>query len=332
MYCKPQKLFSDSPVRAIFKQQPEDFCVTEELGFSPSGHGEHVYLYVEKGGLNTEQVAKDIANQLGVSARQIAVSGLKDKQAITQQWFSFIWPIKKELPLLSGESWRVLQMQRHDKKLRKGSHQRNFFKIILRELEGDLAELEKRLLLIQQQGFPNYFGEQRFGYQGQNLVKAKAWLAGDFKCKPFLRSIYLSAARSHIFNAYLSERVKQGKWNQVLAGDYCNLAGSNSFFHVEALDKTLELRAEQFDIHPCGPLTGQQPITLPYWDKVSQQEQDWLDALQKQRLETQYRPLRCVANALNWQIEKNQCEISFALRPGSYATALVSELVTLSNE
>lgn len=212
-------VFAKSPVTAVFKQQPEDFRVTEELGYTPSGQGEHVYLWIEKTGLNTEQVAKDIAKLLAISVNQVSYSGLKDKQAVTKQWFSVVWPIKKEFPHLLGNSWQVIEQHRHDKKLRRGSHQSNHFQIVLRDLQGDTAELERRLQIIKQQGFANYFGEQRFGYQGQNLVKAKALLAGEFKCKPFLRSIYLSAARSYVFNAYLSERVRQGNWNQVLAGD-----------------------------------------------------------------------------------------------------------------
>lgn len=332
MQNKPEQVFAESPVKAVFKQQPDDFRVTEALGFTPSGQGEHVYLWIEKNGLNTEQVAKDIAKQLAVSVNQVSYSGLKDKQAVTRQWFSVVWPIKKEFPHLAGDSWRVVEQQRHDKKLRRGSHQSNHFYVVLRELQGDVGELERRLQAIKQQGFANYFGEQRFGCQGQNLVKAKALLAGELKCKPFLRSMYLSAARSYLFNAYLSERVRQGNWNQVLAGDYCNLAGSNSFFTAQDSSEELAQRAAEFDIHPCGPLPGEQAITLPCWQEVAEQQQDWLAALQKQRLETQYRPLRCVAKALNWQIENNQCEISFALRPGSFATALLNELVTLNNE
>lgn len=332
MQNKITRVFNKSPTTAVFKQQAEDFRVTEQLGFTPCGQGEHVYLWIEKTGLNTEQVAKDIAKQLGIAARQVAYSGLKDRQALTRQWFSVTWPVKKEFPHLLGDSWQLLEQQRHNKKLRRGSHQSNHFQIILRELQGDTAELEQRLQTIKQQGFANYFGEQRFGYQGQNLVKAKALLAGELKCKPFLRSMYLSAARSYLFNAYLSERVRQGNWNQVLAGDYCNLAGSNSFFVAEQCSEEIAQRAAELDIHPCGPLPGKQVITLPYWQELAEKQQQWLSALQTQGLETQYRPLRCVAKALSWQLDNNQCEISFSLRPGSFATALLNELVSLNNE
>lgn len=326
------RLFSASPVSAVFKQQPEDFIVTEELGFTPSGQGEHVYLWIEKRGMNTEQVAKDIAKQLNLKNMDVSFSGLKDKHALTKQWFSVVWPIKKEFPQLQGQSWQVLEQQRHDRKLRRGMHQGNHFQITLKALQGDSAELEQRLQTIQEQGFANYFGEQRFGYEGQNLEKAKAYLAGELKCKPFLRSIYLSAARSFLFNAYLSERVSNNSWNTTLVGDYCNLAGSNSFFAIEEVSDEIAQRICQFDIHPCGPLLGNQEVSLPFWSSIIEQHGQWVESLQKQRLETLYRPLRCVVKALNWQINNDQCVISFSLRSGSFATALVNELVTIRNE
>ena len=43
-------LYSDTPpvCTAALKTHPEDFVVTEDLGYSFSGDGEHQFLWVEK--------------------------------------------------------------------------------------------------------------------------------------------------------------------------------------------------------------------------------------------------------------------------------------------
>ncbi len=318
-------------LQAEFKAEPEDFIVVEELGFTPSGQGEHVFLWIEKRNVTTEMVAKDLAKSLGLGQRDIAYSGLKDKQAITQQWFALPWPIKKEFITPEGASWRVLQVARHDKKLRRGVHQANHFVITLKNIQGDTQQLEQRLQLIQQQGFPNYFGEQRFGWQGQNIDKALALFSGELRCKPFQRSIYYSAARSYLFNLYLSQRVQQGSWNQAIANDAFNLDGSNSVFFPETQDDLAERLAQQ-DIHPAGPLLGRKAFEQPLWQAILQENPALTDGLLTAGLESSFRPLRCMAQSLTWQIDGNQCELRFSLRTGSFATALIRELVVVEHE
>ena len=39
--------------RATLKQSPADFRVAEQIDFPLTGHGEHLWCYVEKTGLNT---------------------------------------------------------------------------------------------------------------------------------------------------------------------------------------------------------------------------------------------------------------------------------------
>ncbi len=324
-------------ISADFKTQPEDFIVREQLGFSPSGEGEHVFIYLHKRQITTELVSKDIARQLGLPVRDICYSGLKDKQAVTEQWFSFPWPIKKPLPELQGESWQIVETSRHLKKLRRGVHQSNHFTITLSNLRGDISQLETRLETLKQQGFANYFGQQRFGVEGNNVAKALELFAGTFRCKPFLRSIYYSAARSYLFNHYLSLRVAQGSWQQAIEGDKFNLDGSNAIFGPEALSDELQERVASFDIHPAGPLIGKQASGLDghaamLWQQVAEQGQPVIDGLVKAGLDTGYRPLRACAKSLNWQLDQQQCVLQFELRSGAFATALIRELVTINNE
>ena len=73
---------------ALLRCYPEDFRVSEELGFELSGAGEHAFLYLQKRQLNTLEVVRRLSARAGVPARQIGFSGLKDRNAVTRQWFS----------------------------------------------------------------------------------------------------------------------------------------------------------------------------------------------------------------------------------------------------
>lgn len=321
---------------AGFKIEPEDFIVREQLGFVPSGEGEHVFLYIRKRLLTTELLAKDLARQFGVDVRDVAYSGLKDKHAVTEQWFSVPYPIKKEIPPLQGASWQVLECARHGKKLRRGVHQSNAFEITLRDVSVDRALLEERLNAIKERGFPNYFGEQRLGRDDGNVKSAVALFNGEFRCKPFQRSMYYSAARSYLFNRYLSERVANNTWDKAIAGDKFNLDGSNALFGPEPITDEIVQRVAQHDIHPVGPLLGDGESglldeALSIQQTVETEAHILLEGLRKARVETALRPLRADAKSLNWQLEHNQCRLSFELRSGSFATALIRELVNLNH-
>lgn len=330
----PAFAFESTGVRAGFKTSPEDFVVIEQLGFEPDGEGEHLWLNIRKRNLTTEAVIADLARLLSIPRRDIACSGLKDKQAITEQWFSLPWPIKKPLPEVSGSSWQLLRMQRHGKKLRRGVHKENAFEITLRDLEGDISRLEARLNEIIRTGFPNYFGEQRFGRDGQNVEKALALFSGKLTCKPFQRSIYYSAVRSHLFNAYLHERVKQQNWNQALAGDVFNLQGSNACFSQQEIDQDIVQRLHTLDIHPCGPLPGKGASGLTQeaarlQEMINERYPMFCQGLLQAGIETATRPLRAVVKSLNWRTDNNKGLLSFQLRSGTYATALLRELVSI---
>ena len=156
-------------MQADFKSTPEDFQVSEVLGFTPSGSGEHVFLHIEKIGLTTESLVLNVARALNVKARDIGLCGLKDKHAVTTQWLSVPLPIKAEIPQISGSNWRVLEATRHTRKLKRGIHKANQFVIVLRNVTASRELLEQRLMLISAAGVLNYFGMQRFGYDGGNL-------------------------------------------------------------------------------------------------------------------------------------------------------------------
>lgn len=73
---------------AVLKALPEHFRVTEVLDIALSGEGEHLWLLIEKRNLNTEEVAKSLARLAGLKIRDVSYAGLKDRKAVTRQWFS----------------------------------------------------------------------------------------------------------------------------------------------------------------------------------------------------------------------------------------------------
>ena len=188
---------------AVLKAIAEDFQVDEVLDIPFSGDGEHLWIWVEKRGLNTEEAARRIAKAAGVPLRTVSYAGLKDRQALTRQWFSVQLPGKADPDLTAAENdtLKILKTTRHKRKLQRGAHSANGFTLRLTQFAGDKDAIEQRLQLIAKQGIPNYFGAQRFGHDGGNVVDARSWAAR--KALPEQRNVrsrLLSTARSFLFN------------------------------------------------------------------------------------------------------------------------------------
>ena len=225
----------------------------------PSGEGEHLWLHIEKDGCNTDWVAKQLVRLANVKPMAVSYAGLKDRHAITTQWFSIHLPgqADPDLSALNSDEIRILQSQRHDRKLKRGTLSGNRFQIYLRELSGDLTELDQKLSLIKQQGVPNYYGEQRFGHDMNNLLKAEELFKGGLRrLKRHQRSIYLSAARSWMFNRIVSARIDQSNWNQYLRGDVLMLDGKSACFADDGSDD-LSARIAAGELHPTAALWGE---------------------------------------------------------------------------
>ncbi|MBA4681773.1 MAG: tRNA pseudouridine(13) synthase TruD, partial [Pseudomonas sp.] len=146
--------------RAVLKATAEDFQVDEVLDIPLTGQGEHLWLWVEKRGLNTEEAARRIARAAGLPLKAVSYAGLKDRQALTRQWFSLHLPGKADpdLAAAQGDDLVIQRSQRHNRKLQRGAHAANGFTLRLTALEADRDALEQRLQRIAAQGVPNYFG------------------------------------------------------------------------------------------------------------------------------------------------------------------------------
>lgn len=322
------------PASGVIRQVPEDFRVEERLSFTPSDHGEHVFLLIEKRGANTEWVAKQLARFAGVSPAAIGYAGLKDRHASVAQWFSVHWPKSTEAnwQAFQSEEYQVVAIHHNERKLRRGALAGNRFRLVVREVDGDIAGLQARLALVAAHGVPNYFGEQRFGRGGRNVDEATAWLGtGRLPADRMRRSMVLSAARSLVFNAVLAERVADGSWQVAQSGDALMRTGSNGFFVAAEIDDGIANRIACLALHPSGPLWG--AGALPATGGVAALEHHVAerfavlrDGLSESGADMARRALRLAIVELTWKHVAPAVQLEFSLPPGGYATAVLREV------
>jgi tRNA pseudouridine13 synthase len=306
-----------SGASASLKRLNEDFIVTELPLQLPSGEGEHIWLDIEKNGANTAFIAQQLAEAAGVHERDVGYAGLKDRYAITRQWFSIYLPIGKgkgetpDLTLLQHPEFKVLSQSRHLKKLRPGDLQGNRFRIVLREVTGDRDAMEANLKAVASHGVPNYFGAQRFGFEGRNVMQGLAMLAREIRVRnPKKKGIYLSAVRSFVFNEVLALRIQRGLWGRTLPGDVMDEAG-----------------------RPTGPLWGRGRVITTdqaqaLENGVAGRHATLCDGLEHAGLDQERRALVASPAGLSWEWpQANELVLTFSLPAGSYATSVLTEIL-----
>lgn len=319
---------------ALLRARPEDFQVEERMPFTLTGAGEHLWLRIRKRGFNTDYVARLLARTAGIARRDVGYAGMKDRNAVTDQWFSLhlagrVDPDWQGLPA----GIEVLEATRHSRKLKTGALAGNCFTLVLRECRGDAEAVRARVELLRREGVPNYFGEQRFGRDGANVAHARSMFAGDEQVRDrHLHGLYLSAARSYLFNEVLATRVRAGSWQEILAGEACMLAGTRSYFIAELLDAALQRRLAEHDIHPSGPLWGQGELpcranALALEQQVAAAYPDLIHGLEAAGLRQERRALRVIPEAIEAELlEQDVWRLRFCLPAGCYATVVLREL------
>ena len=349
---------------ARIKQHWDDFRVDEELGFAPTGAGEHLLLRIEKAGQSTTEVARQISSTLGISDSDIGYSGMKDRQARTRQWFSIRLDqaAEAELGRLQSDQLQILEQSRNQRKLQIGAHKANHFQLILREVMGvnasgaeppatnAEASLDRKLQTLAHQGVPNYFGSQRFGrdlsnlHQVRELLRAEASQAiatrNRYRHKR-KRSMLYSAARAYLFNQLLSARITRGNWASYVDGDVLNLNHTKRCFLVEpgAWGPELQQRLDELDIHITGLLPGRIDSKDRYVTRgqsadtekaVCKEFAELVTGLEQQGLSAARRPLRFQVQQLQWQwLDSTTVSLAFTLPTGAYATSLLREVCLL---
>ncbi|MDO6825644.1 tRNA pseudouridine(13) synthase TruD [Marinobacter sp. 1_MG-2023] len=332
---------------AHLKTVPDDFRVSEVLEAFPehteqsgissvAGEGEHLCLRLEKTGDNTEFVAGELATLAGCRPFDVGFCGLKDRHAVTSQWFSLYRPgmMEDDSALIEQVSarWPVKSACRSVRKLRRGDHQGNHFTIRLRQISADREAVECALERLKIQGAPNYFGPQRFGFGGANLDRAvhidPAALnrrggqgKGRRRGRGSSRSgggrddrknvLYFSAARSWLFNEVLASRVADASWRTPLPGEPTETA--------------------------TGPMWGDGGTVAS--GEAGQRERDIVAQAPKlaslfmmTRMKPERRPLVAEAEGLSWSwLDDGGLELEFFLQPGQYATTILSDIFELED-
>ncbi|WP_207061764.1 tRNA pseudouridine(13) synthase TruD [Motiliproteus sp. SC1-56] len=319
------------PSRGAIRTRPEDFRVDEFLSYEPDGEGEHLWLQVEKRGNNTQWVARQLAKRAGINPTDVSYAGLKDRHALTTQWFS-LWLPGKAAPDLDhlGEGIKVLRAVRHGRKLKRGGHQSNRFTLRIRDLEVT-GDLEARLLAIRDRGVPNYFGEQRFGLDGGNLQQADQLLAGNLRIRDrHRRSLIISSARSYLFNSVVAARIEGGVLDRYLEGDKLMLAGSSDLLKADS-EEDFQAGIDAWRYHPTAPLMGRgralvEAESLAMEADILARFVPWCEGLERLGQVRERRSVRFRPRAFNWLTpEPGVLELSFELPPGTYATSVLRE-------
>jgi tRNA pseudouridine13 synthase len=338
----PPTAWGDPIAAGALRSSPEDFSVDEVLGFDAAGDGPHALLRVRKRGANTEWVARELARAAGCKPFEVGFAGLKDRNAVTTQYFTV--PRGKraaeEFLGLTGEGYEVIAAARHQRKLPRGALAGNRFDIVVRGVHCDASVLAARLADVARGGVPNYFGEQRFGRDAGNLadvLRAAEQIAGGGRSRSRGRGrgeagFMLSAARSLIFNAILAERVGLRTWNRLLSGDVANLDGRGSVFPVDTLDESLESRCAALEIHPTAPLVGDDaPLstgaTRQLEVAIAERYPEALAVIAHERMGSERRALRLRVRGLEHEYAGDVLRLRFELAAGSFATTVLREII-----
>ncbi len=321
------------------KQEPGDFEVEEIPAYLPSGVGEHLFLWIEKTGITTEQLTRQIVQTLRMANRDIGVAALKDRHAVARQFVSIPAKFADGVGSLESPQVRVLSATLHGNKLRTGHLRGNRFSILLRNVPPDSLEMAFPIASrLQQVGVPNYFGDQRFGIDGETAQLGFDLLRGEKvpedihpARRRFLLKLALSAAQSVLFNQALATRLLTGHLHQVIAGDVLQVAASGGVFVCEdvAADQP---RFDSREVLPTGPMFG--PKMKLAAGTVAEHE---AQLLEKSGLTVEHfsrfpdltsgtrRPYLILPGDLEVQQEAAGLRFRFTLPSGSYATILLRE-------
>jgi tRNA pseudouridine13 synthase len=335
-------LTADLPgIGGVLRAQDEDFFVDEEPAYLPQGSGDHVFVRIEKRGLTTPQAIDQLAKATGVSPRDVGSAGMKDRHAVTRQWLSLPPPVTPELVaarVVAVPGIEILEVARHPHKLRTGHVRANRFVLRVREVGADAAERATAILarLAAPPGAPNWYGEQRFGREGDNAERGKAIVLGG---KPprdrKLARLLVSSLQSQLFNDWLTARMHDGLYMRVLAGDVLHKRDGGMFTCDDA--PTDEARLAAGELAVTGPMFGDR-MRRPTPGTAAAEREAAILAAAGLGPES-FAAVRAIAEGTRrdatievgetavTQLDGTTLEVRFRLPGGAYATAVMREVM-----
>ncbi len=330
------------PIGGDLGNANSDFVVSEIPAYMPCGSGEHLYLWIEKCGKSTQDVTRKVEEVFQVRETSVGCAGKKDVHAITRQWVSVETPSdgKAEIETLNALGWmKVLQASRHTNKIRMGHLRGNHFAVCLYGVTGSDADIEQALRVLSEKGFVNYFGKQRFGFNGDNVASGISMLRGR-KARHQMMKLYVSALQSAIFNLAAGRRFLECGFEARLGDVIQKLNGgcfvcddpetdNERILHSE-IAVTLALPGKKV-MHGTGygESLEQQACSdiLSYWSSKDE-AQESLDSSNISKLaDGTRRTLSCLPEKVSFhRTAESTVQIEFALPAGSFATVFLRHL------
>ena len=348
----------------MLRTSDDDFVVDEELPYALSGAGDHVFARIEKRGMTSPEAAQALARTLGIRDRDIGIAGMKDRRAVTRQWMSLPPPVTPEQALaVALPQLRVLEAQRHPHKLRTGHVRANRFVLRVRGVETG-AEYRARAILdalAQPPGAPNWYGEQRFGRDGDNAARGKALVTEGFGSTAGRGSrdslargnprgmtgarargrdrrmdrLMVSALQSQLFNDWLVARLADGLYRTVIAGDLLHKRGGGMFGCEDPATDAARLVAGELVV--TGPMFGDR-MRYPVDGSPAAAREDAI--LAREGLDRgAFAAVRAIAEGTRRDatievgdvavvaVDGSTIEVAFTLPGGAYATAVMREIM-----
>ena len=349
-----QRYLNHSNIDVLFKQNKDDFVVTEIPLYEFSGEGEHLVLKIRKKDLATWDALEIIAKFVGCKSRDIGYAGLKDKNAMTVQSISIHKQYEEKLKTFNHPNIKILGTTYHNNKIKVGHLKGNSFFIRLKRVNViDCRKIQSALESIVNFGMPNYFGFQRFGIDGDNYKKGKAIIDGELKEKRRnLKQMYINAYQSHLFNSWLSKRIeisklidafepkeifqklnlpldvvkrmkKQKHPLKIMTGDLLSHYPFGKIFTIEDLETESE-KFFQRDRVPTGLLSGKRvknSVDLAYEIEKEFEAPTGEDGARR------FAWVFPSDVESNYKEDKNWMELKFTLPKGCYATELIAEII-----
>lgn len=330
------------------RRRPEDFAVAEIPAYEPDGRPGHLFLLLRKRGLTTEDALVELARQLEVPRPEVGLAGLKDRDAVTEQWVSVPAAAAPRLAAFVHSDMSLGPAHPHGTKLRRGHLRGNRFTVVVRDLalppEDALPRARAKLQrLTEEGGLDNLYGSQRLGDGGSNLVRGLQALArGKRRGRA---DFLLSAGQSALFNLYLLERRARGLMRRALLGDILKKTDTGGLFTCTDPD-TDNVRLAAGELVVTGPMYGSK-MRAPGEDTPSGQLEAEILARAEidpasfqafgHTLEGTRRPLRVPLGAVDVTLAEGAVDdrglpltpgisLSFTLPAGSYATSLLREV------
>lgn len=334
----PRVVPLEATIGGRIRVEEDDFEVEEIPAYEPCGVGDHLFLWVQKRGKNTQDVIRALARDLRIPDQEIGAAGMKDRHAVTRQWISVprsAVPAGHVFSLPAGVE--VLEQRPHGNKLRTGHLHGNRFRIVVRRPGPEALERAREgVERLRREGIANFYGGQRFGHEGNTVALGLSLLGvrpGPVPGRGGLARLALSAVQSVLFNRVLHERALDGLLHTVVPGDLMQVAPGGGFFTVQDVARE-QARLEAGEILLTGPMFGRK-MRSPL-DDAAQREARVLRSAglsaesfagHGKILDGTRRPLLLRPEGLAVAPHPHGVAFAFELPAGAYATVVLRELL-----